>query len=133
MLADIQKALDGRLALFPGEKAWEGVPYTPKIGTPYIYSSVSGRVGETIGIGPGVPRFWRGAYQLMVAHPTGEGMVPAYETATSLLDHFPRGLTLVNGEASVIIERGHIPQSYRAGDWINVPVIIEWYCEENPQ
>ncbi len=132
MLVDIQNALDSRFATLPGQKAWPGVPFSPTVGVPYAAASVAARAAEHVGIGPGQPRFWRGAYQIMVAHPTGEGLKPAHETVESVLALFQRGLNLTSNNANVIVERSWAAQPYPSGDWINIPVTIEWLCEERP-
>lgn len=133
MLADIQRALDARMAAFGGEIAWEGVPYAPTKGVPYLATSIAGRLAQTSGIGPAAPRFWSGVYQVLVAHPLGEGLAPAYDTAARVLAQFPRGLTLISGPAKVVIERGSAAPAYDTADWINVPVQLAWYCEELPE
>jgi len=130
MLAEIQTALDGRLATFGGEIAWEGVPYFPKVGTPYVASQVAGRGAIQAGVGPNSPRFWTGFYRLLVAYPTGEGLGPAYVMADALMALFPRGLTLTVGSSTMQVERSFTESAYSAADWINVPVTVQWFYQE---
>lgn len=132
MIGSIQAALDGKLAgwSFQGDKAWEGVPYTPIQGRPYVRSQMT-RDAMPMSIGPEAPYQWNGAYVLTLAFPTGEGLGPIYDAAQSLRNHFYRGLSLPCGSAQLIVMRTTAQPSYPAADWINLPVVIEWITEEH--
>lgn len=131
MIDEIQTALNTRLASgFTGDIAWEGVPFYPVTGKPYVTASIAGRAAEDAGVGPNVPRFWRGVFQLVVAYPIGEGTTHANKMATDLLNLFPRGLGLPAGASYVIIESGTAASTYSTSDYINIPVSLMWICEE---
>ena len=130
MLVQIQTALDDRLNTLPGDKAWEGVIYYPTIGKPYVSTKIAARQRQVMGIGPNVPQIWYGTYQLVVCHPAMEGVAAAYATADSLLALFPRGLSLTAGASAVIVESASVGPTYTMGDWINVPVTVQWFCED---
>lgn len=115
-----------------GTIAWEGVAFAPVKGTPYMATSIASRAAQTLGIGPFVPRFWSGVYSILVSHPSGEGLGPAYEEADRVLRHFPRGLSMTSGGLVVTVESATVRPSYSASDWVNVPVQVSWYAEEPP-
>jgi hypothetical protein len=132
MIAEIQIALNTQLSThYTGEIAWEGVPYTPTKDRAYVHASVAGRAAQIMGIGPYVPRWWTGTYQLLVSHPILSGVIPANKLARQILDIFPRGLGLnIGGSVEVLIESGSVASAYSTADFINIPVSIQWICEE---
>jgi hypothetical protein len=133
MITDIEAALEARLLTLSGETiAWWGRPFSPTKGQAYITAQIAARAASPMGVGASSPELWQGTLQLLVAHPMNEGPKPARIRAEAVRDHFPRGLTLVQGAARVIIETRSIQPAYAAIDWNNYPVLIGWFAEEIP-
>lgn len=130
MLGLIEAALRPRISLITDPVAWEGVPYSPAKGLPYVEAAMTGRSSSPMAIGSNTPELWRGILQLTAVHPAEEGLRLVQSRALAIRDLFPIGLTLVNGIARVTIEARDIPAGYRSADWYRQPVIIRWFAEE---
>jgi hypothetical protein len=129
-LAPIQAALDARLQALTGiDIAWQGTAYQPATGRPFLMVRMSGRNRRPMGAGPIAAHIWEGFYQINVMWPAGEGTQPALVQADALVAHFPRALTLTTTAGSrVVIENTTVQPDYDAGDWVSVPVLINWFC-----
>lgn len=130
IVEDISTALEARLVAFGGKIQREGEVLSASITQPYVSGQMAVRQSTQLGIGHNAPRFWSGVYRVLVAQPRSDGMAAALAKADMILQHFPRGLTLTAGSAALVIEQGTVEPSYSAVDWINVPVLIRWFCEE---
>ena len=130
MLALIEGALQTRITQITDPVAWEGVPYSPVKGTPYVEAAITGRSSTPMAIGSNTPELWRGILQLTAVHPAEEGLRLVQSRANALRDLFPIGLTIVNDIARVTIEGRDIPAGFRSADWYRLPVIIRWFAEE---
>jgi hypothetical protein len=75
---------------------------------------------------------WEGSLQILVTHPAAEGARAASLRALAVRNHFPRALTLVQGQARVLVLSRSIQPVMQAIDWLTYPVLIGWYCEEIP-
>lgn len=130
IIEDISKAFETRLRAFGGRIFVQGEIIVPNANQAYVSGLMATRQSQQIGIGPNTPRFWSGTYRIIAAHPRADGVSAAEATADLLLRHFPRGLTLTHGVAVVVIEQGTAEASYSVVDWVNVPILIRWFCEE---
>jgi hypothetical protein len=130
MIRQIEAALRTRTTLIADPVAWEGVPYSPTKGQPYVEIAMTGRTSSPMGIGPTTAELWRGVLQITAVHPAEEGLRLVQTRAQALRDLFPIGLTLLNDMARVTIEARDIPPGYRSTDWYRQPVIIRWFAEE---
>lgn len=133
MIGLIEAALRTRTTQITDPVAWEGVPYSPSKGQPYVEVAITGRSSSPMGIGPNTAELWRGILQITAVHPAEEGLRLVQARAQALRNLFPIGLTLVNGSARVTIEARDIPPGYRSTDWYRQPVIIRWFAEEPRQ
>ena len=130
MLAQIEAALRTRIIQITDPVAWEGVPFSPVKGQPYVEAAMTGRSSTPMAIGAKTPELWRGVLQLTVVHPAEEGLRLVHSRAQAVRDLFPIGLTMVNGVARVTIEARDLPAGFRSADWYRQPVIIRWFAEE---
>jgi len=130
MLNLIEAALRTRISQISDPVAWEGVPFNPTKGIPYVEAAMTGRSSSPMAIGANTPELWRGILQITAVHPAEEGISRAHSRALAIRTLFPIGLTLVNGIARVTIEGRDIPAGFRSADWYRLPVIIRWFAEE---
>lgn len=130
-LRDIQTALDNHLSLFQSEHvAWEGTEYEPLLTQPYLSTRISARSREALGFGADSAIMWQGFYQINVSYPVNEGTGAVYGRVDELIDHFPRGLTLSSGDATVKIEMVSPQPTIQEGHWVTVPVLVRWFSTE---
>jgi len=131
MLTDITRAITQRIeAAVTGEIAWPDRGYDPRLGVPYTQVRFAGRDRRAAGVGPTAPKIWQGVLYLVVHEPPGGGMVAADQRAQAVAEAFPRGLSLVSGAATVIVEDCSIQAPQSAADWVAVPVAVFWTCME---
>ena len=132
ILLALEDAFADRLKLLASEPEidWGDVPYEPKRGVPYVTAKMQARQRRPMGLGSNTPHLWQGFYNLVVVHPADEGPRRAVQRAQKLLEHFPRGLTLLAGPGKAIVESGTIEPSYATAASVNVPVVLSWFSEE---
>lgn len=129
MIDLIEKAMNARIALLTGEIQYEGRAYTPRSGVPYTTAKLQHN-RMPLGLGPDTPHMWQGVLNLVAVSPAAEGKPAATKRGLLLLLHFPRGLTLVEGAARVVVETTDFQGAYTTGDWIHAPISVRWFCEE---
>lgn len=131
-LLRIQRAFEARVAAITSEPVvqYEGQPFEPVQGQPWISAQTSGRDRQPMGVSGTTPHLWRGTFNITVKHPASEGLRPAYARAQAIASHFPRGLTMTESGQAIIVQQVGFPPAYTTAGWITQPVTIAWYSEE---
>ena len=105
-LVEIRTALEAKLnALTPSlATAWENVPFTPVVGTPYqqVNLMVADTLNPTMG---GTHYRVKGFMQVLLCYPPSVGAKTAATRADLLVNHFKRGTSLTSGGVTVIIDK----------------------------
>lgn len=116
-----------------GNIAWPDKTYVPTKGVPYLKPELAARARTPVGFGADSVQQWTGAYQVGVFVPRDTGTRLQNELASQVLAAFPRGLTMQTPQGIwMTVTRGTVPVSVPFGDWLNVPVTIEWFATEPP-
>jgi len=108
--------------------AWENVPYTPVIGTPYqsVYLLPAMPDNPTMGT-----EFYRerGIFQVSLFYPIQTGPAAAATRAQLIRTTFKRGISMTSNGVTVRIDRTpEIGQGRLDGDRWHVPVKISWFA-----
>jgi len=110
----------------PGDKAYEGVPYTPVVGTAYVaYALVPtaerprtlGQYGDTIR---------QGLFQASLFFPSGSGTGLAESAADAVRAKFPPGQVVTQNETVVRVRYAERAPAQAHPDWVMVPVTVAW-------
>ncbi len=124
--SDVRAAVRQRLLTLNGlpAQAWEGRPYTPVKGTPYISESVRpiSSVVRALGVGGTIAHTINAAFQLH--YPPGVGTSAIDAMAGSLLQHFRPGTGLSYGTSTAVVQQAERTALQQEPDWINCTVII---------
>lgn len=136
MLADIRKALTDHTAGLATEILGqylqrEAETKKPVTGDPYTTMKILHQ-RQALGLGPNPGHLWTGTLQLDLVHPVNLGAPAAARRTDAMLAAWPRALTLLSGQAVVIIELANPAATFTAADWIHSPVTINWMSEEPP-
>lgn len=111
--------------------AWEDVAFTPQTGTPYLEPTLSAYSRMPAGPGPNTTFLERGTYTVAVVWPAGSGKGAALAEADKVKTWFPRGLSLtLANQAPLIVQYATLGPSVDSGDWIKVPVTVNWLTED---
>ena len=132
--AAVQLAFEAQLGTFTagGAVITEAAPiYNPQAGVGYLSGRLSAYARTPVGIGPDVPSSVTGSYQVNVQRPAVEGSGMANAIAGMLVHLFVRGaaLALATGQV-LIVEQASEQPAIPSGDWITVPVVIEYFGTE---
>jgi hypothetical protein len=130
----VRTAFEALLATFPagGDVVTEASPqYAPKAGKPYLSGRLAAYARTPIGIGTPTPEMVAGSYQINVQRPATEGVGPGSAIAARLVHLFDRGtaLALATGQVLTVEQASEQPAIF-AGDWITIPVVIQYYGTE---
>ena len=129
----VRTAFNARLQTFTdgGDVNVTGTDYTPQAGRPYITGSLTSYIRTPVGYGLSAPHDVRGTYQVSVNRPAIEGLATADSVAKRVEALFPRGLSLAlaTGAVLTVMSASERPEM-TSGDWLTVPVVIEWYGTE---
>jgi hypothetical protein len=133
-------ALNGILAsaAIPGingnvQIAWPEKTFVPTKGQPYLRPEMSARVRTPMGVGADSVRQWTGTYQISVMVPRDTGTRLQNELASAVLMAYRRGLSVVTPQGIwLYITESTVPPAVPFGDWINLPVQIQWFAHEPP-
>lgn len=105
-LVEIRTALEAKLnALTPSiATAWENVPFTPVVSTPYqqVNLMIADTLNPTMG---GTHYRVKGFMQVLLCYPPSVGAKIAATRADLLVNHFKRGTSLTSGGVTVIIDK----------------------------
>lgn len=130
-LNKIKKALELHLStIAPAlSTAYEGVSFTPVVGTPYQRVILVPRKPKNTTMGDDHYREV-GEFQIFLCYPTNQGTGNALARADVIRSHFQRGTSLI--EDDIVVQINYTPQiggSSIAGDRLVVPVIIPYSVE----
>lgn len=127
----IAQALEIKLdAMLPAlATAWENTRFTPTVETPYQAPYLLWNAPIDSGFGDGIKR-QAGYMQVKLCYPLGVGRATALARAEALRSHFYRGLSLVNGAVTVIIDRTPvIEKGYISGDRYVIDVFVYFFAD----
>ncbi len=126
--AALQTKLSGMAAL---ATAWENVPYTPVVGTPYQAAYCLFAEPENPTMGDDYHRI-QGIFQVSLFYPLSVGTASAEARADLIQSTFKRGTSMTSGSVTVIIEKTpEISPGRVDGDRWHIPVKIRFYAGIN--
>lgn len=138
-IRQFEDALNTTLATAPlggisaGQIAWPEKTYVPVKGLPYIKPELAARARRPVGFGADSVQQWDGTYQVGIFVPRDSGTRLQNIVASEILAAFPRGLALQTTEGLwMTVTRGTVPTPVPFGDWVNLPVLIDWFSFEPP-
>jgi hypothetical protein len=132
----IQEALDDWLSAYQEanpqfELALENTAFTPTKGIMFLASVTSGRNRRPLGVGPNAVTEYSGFYQININGPVDEGVQPLVGAGDALATYFGRGTVLVSSDLTrVVIEISSVQSAIINGDWVTVPVTVQWFSTE---
>jgi hypothetical protein len=113
--------------------AWPEKTFVPTKGVPFLKPEVSGRNRRPVGVGATGVQQWDGLYQIGVYVPRDSGTRLQNAIASALLGLFPRGLSMTTPQGIVMwVMASTAPVPVPFGDWVNLPVQIQWFATEPP-
>jgi hypothetical protein len=132
-LVEIRTALETKLnALTPTlATAWESVPFTPVVGTPY--QQVNLMIADTLNptLGDGHYRI-KGFMQVLLCYPANVGAKTAATRADLLVNHFKRGTSLISGVTVIIDKTPSIHPPMIDGLLYQIPISIYFTADIYP-
>ena len=136
-LASIQVALDTKLQTLagfdPAQCAWIGVPFTPKVGTPYIAPKVSAISRTRIGSGQFGTVYIKGNYQISLFYPINNGTAALRAQQDAVIALFSQGTTLTTSDGWLVRCDAPTPMpDYQDGEWVQAPIIVPWFVHYDP-
>jgi len=130
---DIINAFNEKLRLYDGG-SWNAKiefqndkAFNPPSNSMYLKTITTFRTPRLIGQGPEGHYKINGAYYINIMVPKGAGLVPAYNLAGGLVNHFKRGITLTKNSKRVTIERSHYGLQAEDGDFVVISVSVDFY------
>jgi hypothetical protein len=130
---DIRGALQVRAATatgFPGsaQRYYEGLAFTPTIGTPYARMTLFPTQGRAAVIGGALVRH-QGLFQVDLFYPAGLGTGAAETVADAVKAVFIAGLSVTQGSETVTIEYAERAAAIQQNaDWLMVPITVGYHC-----
>lgn len=132
LYTDIRGALQSRLAATPGIPAiaYEGIRYTPVVGTPYV-------APVFLPAGNGGPRTTggyirhEGSFEVSLVYPGGNGTGLAEAMADTIKERFKVTDTATVGATVVRFRFAERRQALIDTDWIRIPISIGWYLHSD--
>lgn len=112
------------------QRAYEGLLFTPTVGTPYMRQTLLGLNGRPFDIAAETTAH-KGLYQVDLFYPSGKGTGPIEALADTIKLAFPASTILAkNGETISISysERGQVVVDSDDPAWLHLPVTIGWSC-----
>jgi Bacteriophage related domain of unknown function len=132
MIQSIRTALRTRLltlAILPTERAWEGVPYAPTVGTPWIRDRLTPQTSRQVSLGPyGLIRHL-GIWSVDVIVPAGKGTAELDVLADAIVGTFPPGLQVAADETIVTVQRSERSMTRSEPDWLTCPIVMLWQSD----
>jgi hypothetical protein len=124
--ANLRAAFRQRLLTQTGlpAQAWEGRPYQPVKGTPYVSESIRAisSVVRALGLGGTIAHTVTGNFTFHF--PAGKGTNDVDSMAGSVMALFRPGTVLAYGGDSAVVQQAERSAVIQEPDWINVTVII---------
>lgn len=107
--------------------AWENVPFTPTIGTPYIKPFLLPGEPFQCEIGTEGANRHPGVYQISVFAPAGKSVSQIDTLVSSLCTHFKRGTKLsYYAGCTITILKAYPSPMMTETDWVHVPITIQY-------
>lgn len=101
--AAVRAAIDTQVQTLTGYGfSFEGVPYTPVVGTPYVAVQIVGLAEMAVAAGEKAAERWDGFLQVTVYRPQGEGTVPIATARDAVRELFKRGTSLTATDGTVV-------------------------------
>lgn len=119
--ATLETALDGMTPAI--QTAWQNVPFTPVVGTPYQRASLLLAEPDNREFGAGFQE--QGFLQVDLCYPQSVGANTAEARAELLRTTFKRGTSLANG--ILISHTPEVKPGYNDGDRFVIPVRIRFH------
>ena len=141
VLEKIRKGLDSRLKATTeipsvgGVKqiAWENLRFIPTEGTPWVRPTLSQLEApmDSLGINNFLKR--SGLYLINVFSPKFQPTNVIENIAGGIEQRFRGGTKITQDDITITILKGHVHNQILIGEeaWINLPLVVEWYCYEN--
>lgn len=129
LYVDIRGALQSRLAAVTGVPAiaYEGMPYTPVIGTPFINAQIVQSNGRPATMGDDHLLLHSGSFELGVTYPSGAGTLAAETMADTIKADFRANDVLTQGSTKVRLRYAERYMADITPDWVRIPISIGWY------
>lgn len=103
---------------------WQNTEYTPPADTIYLAESLIPAAVNPMGLAAGSSEAYEGIYQVLVYAPAGATKGGAYETADTVVGHFPKALELTRDSITTTVLRTEQNGAFMSGDRFVVPVSI---------
>lgn len=105
-------------------QAWEGRPYQPVKGTPYVSESIRAisSVVRALGLGGNIAHTVTGNFTFH--YPAGKGTNDIDGMAGNVMALFRPGTVLAYGDDGAVVQQAERGPVLQEPDWINVTVII---------
>jgi hypothetical protein len=107
LYSDIRAALTAQLKTMPGlpDVAWENMPYTPVVGTPYLTPVILWAEGSQAELGVTGSNWERGIYQIACNYPPNQGSGALNAMLGKIRERFKRGTRLTYNGLTVTIRK----------------------------
>lgn len=126
---DIRGALTARALTasgLPAMHAYEGVPFSPVLQTPYVAFALIPTQERPSSLGPGGLTLKQGLFQISLFYPAGSGTGAAESAADAVKAAFTPGLSLTQNSNFVRIKYRERAPAKISADWIMVAVTVAW-------
>lgn len=108
------------------QRAYEGVPFAPTVGTAYIAYTLIPTQERPASLGPSGQTLRQGLFQVSLFYPSGSGTGTVESIADAVKNVFVAGNTLTQGTTSVRIRYAERGQCTVSADWIQCNVTVAW-------
>lgn len=126
---NIRGALSVHLSAVAGIPAiaWEGVPYTPVVGTPFCTATLvpSGPELASLGSAPFYRHF--GSFEVSLVYPSGQGTGTIEAMADLIRTAFTIETILSQGAQTIRTNKSTRGTIIQEPDWLRLPISIGWY------
>jgi hypothetical protein len=125
----VRKALEVRLSQMVGgvPTAYENVDFAPTMDAPYQDVTLLPALPDNPVYGGGYVE--RGVFQITLHYPLHKGAKDALAQAEAVRAWFPRGLALVNGGLTTVVEMTpEIGPGFVPDNMYELPVRVRWYA-----
>ncbi|HEY6965902.1 MAG TPA: phage tail terminator-like protein [Burkholderiales bacterium] len=105
-------------------RAWEGMPYAPTRGAPYVSETlraISSQV-RALGVGGTIAHTLLGT--LVLFYPAGRGTLAVERMAGAIMKHLKPGTSLSYGTSAGVVTEASRAPLLQEPDWISCPVLI---------
>lgn len=127
---DIRGALQNRLLTvsgLPSSVAYEGVPFKPVQGTPFVEPVFQPINGRPATCGPDHFVLHEGLFNVAVVYPAGQGTGAAEAMADLIKEAFRAGTVLTLNANQIRTHWAERKAVLHDAGWVRVPVSISWY------